>query len=58
MAGRIPLPERFEVGANNSERWHIFRQRWNNYVVVADFRQADGENAAALEAKKKCHLLH
>ena len=48
---QIPLPDKFELGANNGEKWPLHKQRWENYVVVAGY-------ADTQENIKKAVFLH
>ena len=39
------------MGKNTAEKWLLFKKRWENYIVVAEF-------PADSEAKKKAYFLH
>jgi len=49
---RIPLPEKLELGQNSTERWQLFKQRWENYLKISDFTGDGGEE------RKKATFLH
>lgn len=49
---KVPLPDKLELGPNAVENWKLFKQRWTNYVIIADLDEEENAN------KKKPTFIH